>query len=172
MSHWSVILVGMIRRSGAVRAAVRRFLDAADEVGVEHWSVTGVLPVVEHVRCRPLTVLHRKLPDGVTARWTETDAFDLVVLHDGWPTRDRALAHEIGHMILNHEGSPDDSVAAALTHVGGAAITRMLCRSCADTDDPQEHEAELFAATLLRALDRRAGFRRVGTAGVLAEAFG
>lgn len=160
-------------RRGRVDRTVRALLVHADAQGVEQSSCAALAPAVESMRCRPLFIdLDATLPAGTTARWYALDGADSVAVARGWPTAQRALAHEFGHMLLGHEG-----VAVSLGEwapdIDRSAWAWTMNRRRSRVEwDAAEYEAEQFAARLCRELRRRAGYQRAVRPGALADAFG
>lgn len=160
-------------RRGRVDRTVRTLLDRADACGADQSSPVGVLPVVEKLRHRPIYLdLEATLPTGLTAKWFWAPESDSIAVMRNLPTRDRAVAHELGHMLLGHTGvavpldrwAPDADASAF-------AWTMSRRRSRVEWDHV-EWEAERFAALLCYELRRRAGYPRAVRPGVLADAFG
>ncbi|GAA4825321.1 ImmA/IrrE family metallo-endopeptidase [Tomitella cavernea] len=148
-------------------------LDRADACGADQTTPAGVLPAIEQLRDRPVYLdLEANLPSAITAQWYWWPDADSIAVRRGLPTRDRAVAHELGHMMLGHEG-----VAVPLNRwtpnadTSAFAWTMRRRRSRVEWDHI-EWEAERFAALLCYELRRRAGYRRATRPGVLADAFG
>lgn len=160
--------------SKTVREAVRALLARADAMGVERWSPEALVPVMEDMRRRPLRLnLTAQLPDSVTAVWHVYEGYDVIAVEDGWPTLARSIAHEYGHMMLGHGAAPADILKPLVRTVGVSGLHMMFTRRCGGVRwNAQEAEAEDFAALLCREVQRRAGYRDVRQAGVLADAFG
>ena len=46
------------------------------------------------------------LPPGVCGQWRQYADRDVFLIQKGLPAWDRTLAHELGHLVLGHEGIP------------------------------------------------------------------
>ncbi len=166
-------MMGAMFRRGRVERAARLLLDRADACGADQTSPIGVLPVVEELRGRPIYLdLDASLPSELTAQWYWWPDTDSIAVRRGLPTRDRAVAHEIGHMLLGHEGVAVPLELWAPDADASAFAWTMARRRSRVEWDHVEFEAERFAALLCYELRKRAGYPRAARPGVLADAFG
>ncbi len=88
--------------------------------------------------------------------WLDTVAADVIAYAAGTTDFhvDQIIAHEAGHMVLDHDAGADGltGLAELLPDVDLATIRRVLRRS--EFADHQEDEAELFADLLLSSTSR------------------
>lgn len=135
-----------------VARAVERLFRIA--VGDEARTLEGMAEALSRDRGRPLSVLDDAvLPPGVFGQWVRHHDRDEVSCAGWVHARDRTIAHELGHIALNHSGRPaidlvTDFLPPALRDLG----TLMLRRDCVDTVSTEEAEAEAFGSLLLRRL--------------------
>lgn len=124
------------------------------------WTADDFVMAVEAARERKLVLL--PLPSsaavGLCGVWFETPHAD-VVFHR--PASDPAIlrntvGHECGHMLLGHGAETEltpDELAALLTGIDieehGLELSDFrAARGITDYDDPEEHEAEVFATMI------------------------
>src|ERR1700722_12894500 len=55
-------------------------------------------------RDRPIEIQMEELPPGVCGQWRSYADHDVFLIQQGLPAWDRTLAHELGHLMLGHEG--------------------------------------------------------------------
>ncbi len=104
------------------------------------------------------------LPPGTTGRVIHTATKD-IVLYDGRATgrhRLQIILHELGHLICGHQ-PPAAAVEAAflslVPKLAPTALRHTRLTSCErhPAEDPDEIEAEGYAALVLEEIDRRGG---------------
>ena len=139
-------------------------------------SVSRLVAAVGERRQRPIDVSTAALPPGVSGQWRQYADHDEFMIQDGLPTVDRTLAHELGHLVLGHEGIPVAEAAREATEfVSDDLISYMLnqrtgCMGPGGED--VEQQAEDFAALLLYRLGRLRSDRTSIVQVRLGEAFG
>ncbi len=162
-------------------SADRRVTEAVNEVlalAPRHGevSLTRLVAAVGADRSRPIDVTTAELPAGVSGQWRQFADHDEFILQDGLPTVDRTLAHELGHLVLGHDGIPVSEAAREATEfVSDDLISYMLnqrtgCMGPGGED--VEQQAEDFAALLLHRLGRLRSDRSSIVQVRLGEAFG
>jgi hypothetical protein len=139
-------------------------------------SLARLVAAVGEHRQRPIDVSAAKLPPGVSGQWRQYADHDEFLIQDGLPTVDRTLAHELGHLVLGHDGIPVAEAARDATEfVSDDLISYMLnqrtgCMGPGGED--VEQQAEDFAALLLYRLGRLRSDRSSIVQVRLGEAFG
>lgn len=139
-------------------------------------SLSRLVAAVGEHRQRPIDVSTAELPSGVSGQWRQYADHDEFMIQDGLPTVDRTLAHELGHLVLGHEGIPVAEAAREATEfVSDDLISYMLnqrtgCMGPGGED--VEQQAEDFAALLLYRLGRLRSDRSSIVQVRLGEAFG
>ncbi|MBY4212613.1 hypothetical protein HQO27_01750 [Rhodococcus fascians] len=85
--------------------------------------------------------------------WLAYSGFDEIVYDSGTSEYhiDHTILHEVGHMVLDHNGDDGDSglltIQRLLPNIDASAIQKVLSRS--HFDDVEESEAEMFADLLM-----------------------
>lgn len=139
-------------------------------------SLAGLVSAVGSHRQRPIEVSTAELPPGVSGQWRQYADRDEFLIQDGLPTADRTLAHELGHLVLGHDGIPVAEVAresaefASDDLIGYMLNQRTGCMGPGGED--VEQQAEDFAALLLYRLGRLRSDRSSIMQVRLGEAFG
>lgn len=157
-----------------VTKAVNDVLNLAPRAG--EVSLTSLVAAVGESRCRPIEIDIAELPQGVTGQWRQYSDRDVFLIQQGLPTWDRTLAHELGHLVLGHEGMLVTEVARELAEladddlIGYMLNQRTGCMGPGGED--VEQEAEDFAALLLYRLGRSSADRSSIIQVRLGEAFG
>lgn len=157
-----------------VTKAVNEVLALAPEHGVV--SVGRLIAAVGADRGRPIDITTAELPTGVSGQWRQYADRDEFLIQEGLPTSERTLAHELGHLVLGHEGIPvtelarDQAVVASDDLISYMLNQRTGCLGPAGED--AEQEAEDFAALVLYRLGRLPSDRASMVAVRLGEAFG
>lgn len=157
-----------------VTRAVNEVLALAPEHGVV--SVDRLVAAVGGDRGRPIGITTAELPTGVSGQWRQYADRDEFLIQEGLPAAERTLAHELGHLVLGHEGIPvtelarDQAVVASDDLISYMLNQRTGCLGPAGED--AEQEAEDFAALLLYRLGRLPSDRASMVAVRLGEAFG
>ena len=108
-------------------------------------------------RGRPIAIEDGRLPVGVFGQWLSFPDRDVLKVRSEELSRERTIAHELGHMVLGHRGQAITEYATA--HMEAASIDLvafMLQRSCDETRawPDEEIDAECFAGLVLRRLER------------------
>jgi hypothetical protein len=158
----------------AVTRAVNDVLALAPRRG--EVSLSCLVAAVGEHRGRRIDVSTADLPPGVSGQWRQYADHDEFLIQDGLPTVDRTLAHELGHLVLGHDGIPVTEAARESTElVSDDLISYMLnqrtgCMGPGGED--VEQQAEDFAALLLYRLGRVRGDRSSIVQVRLGEAFG
>lgn len=114
---------------------------------------------VAALRGRPLVLMPEKLAHGAAEApcglWLAKEDHDVIVYDvtiDSGSHRLNTIAHEVGHIVMDHP--PDlEHLERYRAHVDGRAVTKILARTNYDTE--QEREAEVFAWLLLGRAWRR-----------------
>lgn len=157
-----------------VTKAVNDVLALAPERGAV--SLDRLVRAVGESRRRPIDVRMADLPPGVSGQWRQYGDRDEFLIQHGLPTTERTVAHELGHLVLGHDGMPVAELAREQAAVASDdLISYMLnqrtgCQGPAGED--AEQEAEDFAALLLYRLGRLPSDRASIVAVRLGEAFG
>lgn len=160
--------------SRGVTRAVSAVLDLAPRRG--EVSLTRLVDVVGADRGRPIDITMADLPRGVCGQWRQYADRDVFLIQKGLPAWDRTLAHELGHLVLGHEGIPvveaaRDNVELASSELIGYMLNqRTGCMGPSGED--AEQEAEDFAALLIYRLGRLPSDRSSIVQVRLGEAFG
>ena len=116
------------------------------------------------------------LPPGVCGQWRQYADRDVFLIQKGLPAWDRTLAHELGHLVLGHEGIPvvqaahEETEFASSDLIGYMLNQRTGCMGPSGED--AEQEAEDFAALLIYRLGRLPSDRSSIVQVRLGEAFG
>ncbi|MFD6398232.1 ImmA/IrrE family metallo-endopeptidase [Nocardia sp. NPDC060249] len=118
-------------------------------------SLDEVVYAISLERKREIEITSANLGPGVCGQRRFYPERDIIVLADALPSRDHTLAHELGHIVFDHEGAPaaettlevsDDLIAYMLSQRAHAQIVDD------GADDLAEWEAETFAAMLMTRL--------------------
>ena len=137
-----------------VRAAVDHVFRVA--TADESRTLEGLFAAVARDRGRPLEIrADPHMPAGVFGQWLRFTDRDEVSVAEWVQTRERTLAYELGHIVLNHRGRPvvDLAEAALPTDLHDLA-TLMLRRECGSAAAAEEEAlAEQFASLLLSRLN-------------------
>src|ERR1700752_800536 len=88
--------------SRRVTNAVNAVLDLAPRHG--EVSLSRLADAVGEDRGRPIEIRNAELPPGVCGQWRQYEDRDVFLLQHGLPAWDRTLAHELGHLVLGHDG--------------------------------------------------------------------
>ena len=138
-------------------------------------NVHSVTAVGEH-RARSIVVNTAVLPPGVSGQWRQYADYDEFLIQDGLPTADRTLAHELGHLVLGHDGMPVIEAAREVAEVAGDDLISYMLNQRTGCMGPGgedvEQEAEDFAALLIYRLGRLPSDRASIVQVRLGEAFG
>ena len=139
-------------------------------------SLAGLVSAVGDSQGRPIVVNTAELPAGVSGQWRQYADYDEFLIQDGLPTADRTLAHELGHLVLGHDGIPVTEVARETVEVASDDLISYMLNQRTGCMGPGgedvEQEAEDFAALLLYRLGRLPSDRASIVQIRLGEAFG
>jgi hypothetical protein len=117
-----------------------------------------------------------ELPPGVCGQWRQYSDHDVFMIQQGLPAWDRTLAHELGHLVLGHEGiSVEEAARDSTVFVSDELIRYMLHQRTGcmgPSGEDLEQEAEDFAALLAYRLGRLRSDRSSIVQVRLGEAFG
>ena len=157
-----------------VARAVNDTLDLAPRHG--EVSLAGLVVAVGASQGRPIVVSTAELPAGVSGQWRQYADYDEFLIQDGLPTADRTLAHELGHLVLGHDGIPVTEVARETAEVASDDLISYMLNQRTGCMGPGgedvEQQAEDFAALLLYRLGRLPSDRASIVQIRLGEAFG
>lgn len=160
--------------SRRVTRAVNEVLDLAPRRG--EVSLGRLIEAVADHRGRPIELEMADLPAGVCGQWRQYAEHDVFLIQRGLPAGDRTLAHELGHLVLGHEGisvteAARDAVELASSDLIGYMLNqRTGCMGPSGAE--AEQEAEDFAALLIYRLGRLPSDRSSIVQVRLGEAFG
>ena len=139
-------------------------------------SLAALVAAVGAGRGRSIEVTMAELPPGVSGQWRQYVDRDEFLIQDGLPTADRTLAHELGHLVLGHDGMPVAEVAREATEFAGDDLISYMLNQRTGCMGPGgedvEQQAEDFAALLLHRLGRLRSDRSSIVQVRLGEAFG
>ena len=139
-------------------------------------NLAGLVSAVGAHRERPIDVNTAELPPGVSGQWRQYAGRDEFLIQDGLPTADRTLAHELGHLVLGHDGIPVAEVARESAEFAGDDLIGYMLNQRTGCMGPGgediEQQAEDFAALLLYRLGRLRSDRSSIAQVRLGEAFG
>jgi hypothetical protein len=139
-------------------------------------SMVRLVQAVADSRGRPINVEMEQLPPGVCGQWRQYQDHDVFLIQQGLPTWDRTLAHELGHLVLGHEGISVVEAAREGTELVSEDLIKYMLNQRTGCMGPQgedaEQEAEDFAALLGHRLGRLRSDRSSIVQVRLGEAFG
>jgi len=139
-------------------------------------SVPRLVAAVGANRSRPIEITAAELPPGVSGQWRQYADRDEFLIQDGLPTADRTLAHELGHLVLGHDGIPVAELARNTAEVASDDLISYMLNQRTGCMGPGgedvEQQAEDFAALLLYRLGRLRSDRASIVQVRLGEAFG
>ncbi len=132
-------------------------VDAVCALAADMDAVTldQVVGAVAHERGREIEVAIAELGPGVCGQRRAYPERDVIVLASGLPSRERTLAHELGHIVFRHAGAPAHEVTLEASDdlIAYMLSLRSYERIVEDgADDVAEWEAETFASMLLTRL--------------------
>lgn len=158
----------------SVTRAVNAVLDLAPPRG--EVSLPRLVAAVSASRKRPIAVATARLPRGVCGQWRQYADRDVFLIQHGLPAWDRTLAHELGHLVLGHEGITVVEAAREEAELAGPDLIRYMLHQRTGCMGPSgedaEQEAEDFAALLIYRLGRLPCDRSSIVQVRLGEAFG
>jgi hypothetical protein len=139
-------------------------------------NLAGLVSAVGVHRGRPIEVSTAALPPGVSGQWRQYADRDEFLIQEGLPTVDRTLAHELGHLVLGHDGIPVAEVARQSAEFASDDLISYMLNQRTGCMGPGgediEQQAEDFAALLLYRLGRLRSDRSSIAQVRLGEAFG
>jgi hypothetical protein len=139
-------------------------------------SIARLVQAVADSRERPIEIQMEELPAGVCGQWRQYADHDVFVIQKGLPAGDRTLAHELGHLVLGHEGISVEETARDNTELVSDDLIRYMLHQRTGCMGPSgedlEQEAEDFAALLAYRLGRLRSDRSSIVQVRLGEAFG
>ena len=160
--------------SRRVANAVASVLELAPHRG--EVSIIRLVRAVGESRSRPVSIEMAELPPGVCGQWRQYGDRDVFLIQRGLPAWDRTLAHELGHLVLGHEGIPVTQAARDTTELAGEDLIGYMLNQRTGCMGPSgedaEQEAEDFAALLSYRLGRLPSDRSSIVQVRLGEAFG
>jgi hypothetical protein len=157
-----------------VTKAVSDVLDMAPRRG--EVTLNRLVTAVSDSRGRPIEIRMADLPPGVCGQWRQYADRDVFLVQHGLPTWERTLAHELGHLVLGHEGMPVVQAARDNAELASDDLIRYMLNQRTGCMGPSgedaEQEAEDFAALLIYRLGRMPSDRASIVQIRLGEAFG
>ncbi len=160
--------------SRRVTRAVNQVLNLAPRRG--EVSLTRLVAAVADHHGRPIELTVEDLPAGVCGQWRQYADHDVFLIQRGLPAGDRTLAHELGHLVLGHEGISVVEAARDTVELAGSDLIGYMLNQRTGCMGPSgedaEQEAEDFAALLIYRLGRLPSDRSSIVQVRLGEAFG
>jgi hypothetical protein len=157
-----------------VTKAVNDVLELAPRRG--EVSLARLVAAVSTSRDRAIEVEMADLPAGVCGQWRQYADHDVFLIQHGLPTWQRTLAHELGHLVLGHQGIPVVEAARQATEVASDDLIGYMLNQRTGCMGPSgedaEQQAEDFAALLIYRLGRMPSDRSSIVQVRLGEAFG
>ena len=139
-------------------------------------SLALLVSAVGRSRGRSIEVRNTALPAGVSGQWRQYGDRDEFLIQEGLPAVDRTVAHELGHLVLGHDGMPVTELARGTAELASDDLISYMLNQRTGCMGPGgedvEQEAEDFAALLLYRLGRLRSDRASIVQVRLGEAFG
>ncbi|MEU6210824.1 toxin [Streptomyces sp. NPDC047023] len=118
------------------------------------YDVNEVCDLMESRRGRPLSVLPMTMPvyeGSPSGIWIETEESDYILFQEKTSRahQEHIVAHEIGHMLLNHRSSPADQDEVArllMPNLDPSLVRTVLARTSYEA--LEEQQAEVVASLL------------------------
>ncbi|WP_306358650.1 ImmA/IrrE family metallo-endopeptidase [Nocardia sp. CC213A] len=147
----------LVRNRPEIVAAVDDVL--ANATATECRSMAGILTAVARARQRPLDLLEdHAMPPGVFGTLVRRRDRDQITVASWVHNPDRTLAHELGHLVLDHQGRAAVDLATSVLPDGMHDMAAMMLRrDCENSTDSDELAAEQFASLLLERMRRLGG---------------
>lgn len=132
-------------------------VDAVCAVAADFDATTldEVVAAVSVERMRQIEIAAADLGPGVCGQRRFYPDRDVIVLATALPSREHTLAHELGHIVFDHEGAPAAEVTlAADDDLIAYMLSQRAHQQIVDdgADELAEWEAETFAAMLMTRL--------------------
>ena len=160
--------------SRRVTRAVSSVLDLAPRRG--EVTLPRLVEAVAEDQGRAIQIKMADLPAGVCGQRRQYADHDVFLIQKGLPAWDRTLAHELGHLVLGHAGTPVVEAALEVTELAGSDLIGYMLNQRTGCMGPAgeeaEQEAEDFAALLIYRLGRLPSDRSSIVQVRLGEAFG
>jgi hypothetical protein len=141
----------LMSETGDVAAAVARLFDAA--TAEEARSLRGLTATWARLAGRSIEVEEvDDLEPGVCGQWCSGPTHDTLRLRRGLPSKDWTHGHELGHVVLGHQGRPVADGASSDVAVADTALVEYMLNRGGDgseADSKQEDQAEAFAGLLM-----------------------
>ncbi|MGW5141177.1 ImmA/IrrE family metallo-endopeptidase [Nocardia beijingensis] len=142
-----------LRSYRRVAAAV----DAVCAVAADFDATTldEVVGAIADERRRDIEIASARLGPGVCGQRRFYPDRDVIVLAETLPSREHTLAHELGHIVFDHEGAPASEVTLeASDDLIAYMLSQRAHQRIVDdgADELAEWEAETFAAMLMTRL--------------------
>lgn len=144
------------RSSASVSQATR----AARRLMPANGDLLGLIDSLAVQRNRPIKVVNQPLSDfdGPSGIWIALTDVDYIIVDEAAPPSRRSaiLAHEIAHIMLDHNSGEhicDDAIALAAPDLSSALVQRVLQRRAHAST--QERDAESMATALSAEHERR-----------------
>jgi hypothetical protein len=160
--------------SRQVARAVSAVLNAAPRHG--EVSMVRLVQAVADSHGRPIEIQMEELPPGVCGQWRQYADHDVFLIQQGLPAWDRTLAHELGHLMLGHQGISVVEAARDGTELVSDDLIHYMLNQRTGCMGPSGEEAEQQAEDFAALLGYRLGRLRSDRSSIvqvrLGEAFG
>jgi hypothetical protein len=142
--------------------ALQQCQAAIRSLGIRRPSdLNSLLAAVENRRGRRLVLTAAAMAPACDGMWIATETTDYIVYEQDTTSGNqlRIISHEIGHMVLDHQGMPlasSDVARLFFPNLDPAMVATSLARSVSSAvySPTEELEAEIFASLLVSQLDR------------------
>lgn len=163
LPSWPMVLQGVLELKRSVtRRQVRAALNAVDGLIPAPWNLELLVGRIEAHRDRPVRLVAADFPaaSDVSGLWIGLRDVDYICYaRNASPAvREQTIAHELGHLLMNHQLADGTRAAAVAELLAGesihpALIQRFLART--SYGDVAEAAAEEFGTRLIRIGRRR-----------------